>query len=188
MIRIGITGHRILARQENIKAGIKQVIDNLLSFYPTAQWEVISALAEGADCLFVEEATHQLNAGLVVVLPLPVENYLGDFHNATNKATFNKLLDKAQKIIVIEPQTSKEKAYLAAGAYIVENCDVLVAIWDGQKAQGLGGTGDIVALARRKALPLAWIQAGNRRHGTKEPTDLEEKQGQVVFERFSHAK
>jgi hypothetical protein len=70
----------------------------------------------------------------------------------------------------------------------VNNCDILVAIWDGKKAQGIGGTGDIVELARQKLLPVAWIQAGNRRHGTKEPTDMGTVQGNIVYERFPNMK
>jgi len=185
MIRIGVTGHRILTNQRKIKTGIKQVINMLILSYPEAKWEIVSALAEGADCLFVEEAMNQLQAELVAVLPLSIDEYLYEFHDPSNRTIFNMLLKNAKKIIEIEQQTSKEEAYLAAGAYLVDNCDILVAIWDGQKAQDIGGTGDIVGLARQRSMPLAWIQAGNRRHGTKEPTDLEDRQGQVTFERFS---
>lgn len=184
MIRTGITGHRILTNQERIKAGIKQVIDRLILSYPETEWEIISALAEGADCLFVEEAIKILRARLVVVLPLSVNEYINEFHDSTNKVTFNILLNKAEKIINISHQISKEKSYLAAGIEIVDNCDTLVAIWDGRKAQGIGGTEEIVQLARQRGLPLAWIIAGNRRPGTLEPTSLKKKQGYVTFERL----
>lgn len=184
MIRIGVTGHRILTNQEKIKAGINQVIDRLILSYPETEWEIISALAEGADCLFVEEAMKKLLARLVVVLPLPKDKYLHEFHDSSNKVTFNLLLNKAEKVTEIIRQVSKEKSYLAAGIEIVDNCDILVAIWDGRKAQGIGGTEEIVQLARQKGLPLAWIKAGNRRPGTLEPTSLKEKQGFVTFERL----
>lgn len=184
MIRIGVTGHRIITNQEKIEAGIKQVIDMLTLSYQERKWEIISALAEGADCLFVEEAMNQLQAELVTVLPLSVDDYLEEFHNPPNTIIFNKLLSNAKKIIKIKQQSSKEDAYLAAGTYVVNNCDILVAIWDGQTALGVGGTGDIVALARQRSLPLAWIQAGNRRPGTYNPTHLGNDQGTVIFERF----
>jgi hypothetical protein len=41
-----------------------------------------------------------------------------------------------------------ESAFFAAGRYIVEQCDLLIAVWDGQPSKGLGGTGDVVAYAR----------------------------------------
>jgi len=184
MIRIGVTGHRILTNQEKIKAGIEQVIDRLILSYPETEWEIVSALAEGADCLFVEEAMKQLHAKLIAVLPLSVSEYLQEFHDPSGKSTFEVLLSNAENIVRIEQKTSREESYLEAGRYIVDHCDILVAIWDGKKAQGIGGTGDIVELARQRSLPLAWIQAGNRRHGTKEPTDMEEKQGYVTFKRL----
>lgn len=59
-----------------------------------------------------------------------------------------------------------------------------IAVWDGQEAQGQGGTAAIVAQARQRGLPLAWIRAGNRRPGTQEPMILGEEQGKVSFERF----
>ena len=184
MICIGVTGHRILTDQKKIETGIERVIDKLTLSYQETKWEIVSALAEGADCLFVEEAVNQLHAQLVAVLPLSAGEYLHEFHDSSDKATFNILLNNAKKIIIIEKQTSKEESYLAAGTYIVDHCDILVAIWDGQKAQGIGGTGEIVRLARQRGLPLAWIWAGNRRPGTLEPTTLEEKQGYVTFEGF----
>lgn len=42
--------------------------------------------------------------------------------------------------------------------------------------------GAIVAAARGRSLPLAWIHAGNRTPGTLEPTSLGEAQGEVTYE------
>jgi uncharacterized phage-like protein YoqJ len=187
MIRIGVTGHRILANQEKVRSGIRDVIHRLIISFHENEWEIISALAEGADCLFVEEVMNQLHAKLSAVLPLLVSEYLQEFHEPSRKSTFEDLLNKAKKIVRIEQKPSREEAYLEAGRYIVDHCDILVAIWDGQKAQGIGGTGDIVKLARQRFLPLAWIRAGNRRHGTKEPIDLGSMQGNVSYERFPNS-
>jgi hypothetical protein len=187
MIRIGVTGHRILANQEKVRSGIRDVINRLNSSFHENEWEIVSALAEGADCLFVEAAIDQLSAHLIVVLPLSVSEYLHEFHDFSNKSAFEVLLSNAKKIVRIEQKTSREESYLEAGKYIVDHSNILVAIWDGKKAQGIGGTGDIVELARQRSLPLAWIQAGNRRHGTKEPTDMGTVQGNVVYERFPNS-
>jgi len=184
MIRIGVTGHRILANQEKIRSGIRDVINRINTSFHENDWEIFSALAEGADCLFVEAAINQLHAHLIAVLPLSVSEYLHEFHSPPNKSTFEVLLSNAKDIVRIGQRTLREESYLEAGKYIVDHCDILVAIWDGKKAQGIGGTGDIVELARQRSLPLAWIQAGNRRHGTKEPTDMGTAQGNVVYEKF----
>jgi hypothetical protein len=187
MIRIGVTGHRILANQEKIRLRIGDVLNRLNTSFHENEWEIVSALAEGADCLFVEEAMNQLSAHLVAVLPLSVSEYLNEFHYASNKSAFELLLSNAKNIVRIDQKALREESYLEAGRYIVDHCDILVAIWDGEKAQGIGGTGDIVKLARQSSLPLAWIQAGNRLHGTKEPTDMGLAQGNVVYERFPNS-
>lgn len=152
--------------------------------YPKADWEIVSALAEGADCLFVEEAMKQLRASLIVVLPLPADDYLREFRDASDKKSFGILLSKTANIVSITTQSSRDKSYLEAGRYIVNHCDILIIIWDGRKAQGVGGTGDIVKIARRKSLPMAWIRAGNRQPGTNIPVHLGEAQGMVILEHF----
>jgi hypothetical protein len=39
----------------------------------------------------------------------------------------------------------------------VNRSDRLLAVWDGKPAQGLGGTGDIVAYAKSRGLPTTVI-------------------------------
>ena len=123
-------------------------------------------------------------ARLVVPLPLPVAEYMNDFASAESREEFSQLLSRADEVIELPPSRTREAAYEAAGEYVLDNCDVLVTVWDGQVAQGLGGTGDIVERARRLGLPIAWVHAGNRRPGTQEPTSLGAEQGIVTFEGF----
>lgn len=123
-------------------------------------------------------------ARLLVPLPLPVDDYLQDFIGDEAAATFHQLLARADEVIELSPATSRPTSYEMAGNFVIHNCDVLVAIWDGQLAQGQGGTGLVVQRARHLGLPLAWIHAGNRKPGTNEPTSLGEEQGRVDFERF----
>jgi hypothetical protein len=54
---------------------------------------------------------------------------------------------------------ARDDAFLACGARTVDECDVLVAVWDGKDAGGRGGTGDIVAYARSQEKPIVWIHA-----------------------------
>lgn len=53
----------------------------------------------------------------------------------------------------------RERAYEAAGRYVVDHCDMLLAVWDGRPARGRGGTAEIIAYARRRERPLAVIAA-----------------------------
>ncbi len=52
---------------------------------------------------------------------------------------------------------SREAAYAGAGRAVLDRCDVLIALWDGLPARGLGGTAELVVEARARALPLLWI-------------------------------
>ena len=124
-----------------------------------------------------------LGAGLIVPLPLTIEDYLTDFHDQAAQAKFLSLLELAQQIVYLPPTTSREDAYLAAGMYIIEHCDVLIALWDGNSPQGKGGTGEIVAEARLHGMPIVWILAYNNKPGSPPPV-FKGEQGVIRFERL----
>jgi hypothetical protein len=46
----------------------------------------------------------------------------------------------------------------------VDRSDVLLAVWDGRPARGFGGTGDVVAYARRRGVPVevVWPRGAER--------------------------
>ena len=55
------------------------------------------------------------------------------------------------------------EAFLAAGRYIVDHCDVLFAVWDGLPAGAMGGTGDVVEYARRSERRVVHLNPIERR-------------------------
>ena len=184
MITIGITGHRFLAEVDKIITGIDQALDHIEEIFGDSSFQVISALAEGADRLVVRRVLRHQGAQLVVPLPLPQADYITNFKTPESRAEFLALLAQAEQVLSLPPAPTREEAYAAVGSYMLDHCDVLVAIWDGLEAQGVGGTGEIAAAAARRKLPLAWIQVGNRVPGTEEPTTLGDDQGRVIYENF----
>jgi hypothetical protein len=182
MVIIGVTGHRILMELQKIQVGVDDALCRIAHTFPGQPWTVLSALAEGADRLVVQRVLARCQARLVVVLPLAKGEYLADFPSAASRQEFLALLDRADEVIALPPAPTRNAAYEAAGHYMLEHCEVLLAIWDGQQAQGQGGTGGIVAQARQRRLPLAWVHAGNRKPGTQKPTSLGAEQGLVMFE------
>lgn len=183
-LRIGVTGHRFLAEIEKLAMAIDAVLIQLAKSSPGRPFTVISALAEGADRLVVERILRYPAAKLVVVLPLPTAEYLKDFETPASRAAFEALLNQADNVYTLPEFTSREAAYEAGGRYVLEHCDVLIAVWDGQAAQGQAGTGQIVEAARQRGLPLAWVHAGNRLPGTDLPTSLGVEQGKITYERM----
>lgn len=184
MITISVTGHRFLAEVDKITAGIDKALDHIERTYGETSFRVISALAEGADRLAVRRVLARGNAALIVPLPLPREEYLKDFQTQGSQEEFLELLDQAEEVLTLPPAPTREESYASAGYYLLDHCQVLIAIWDGQNAQGVGGTGEIAAAARRRKLPLAWIQASNLIPGTEEFTSLGDAQGSVIYENF----
>jgi hypothetical protein len=184
MITIGITGHRFLAELEKITCGLDQVLKQIEQSFPGEDWSLLSPLAQGSDQLFVRRAILYHLARLIVPLPLPQEKYLADFTTIEAKEEFHQILLQADKVLTLPTCATHTEAYLNVAQYILQNCSVLVVIWDGQPAQGEGGTSQVVDWARQQQLPLAWVHAGNRLPGTNQPTSLGEAQGTVTFERF----
>jgi hypothetical protein len=184
MTRIGVTGHRFLADTDKIAAGVDEALNRIEASFPGEALTVLSPLAEGADRLVVQRVLARSGARLVAPLPLPESDYMDDFQTTESRKEFLSLLDRADEVIELPPAETRDRAYEAVGRYVLDHCDVLIAIWDGQGAQGQGGTGEVVAEARQHGLPMAWVRAGNRRPGTQEATTLGEQQGTVSFERF----
>lgn len=182
MRRVGVTGHRILAETQKIDAGVEEALRRIDQAFHAEPLTVISALAEGADRIVAYHVLARPGARLVVPLPLSKSDYITDFKSEESRAEFLSLLAQADQVIEMPPAATRDQAYEAAGEYVLDNSDVLITIWDGQHSQGRGGTGDIVARARDKKLPIAWVHAGNRNPGTHQPTSLGDEQGLVTFE------
>lgn len=184
VVFVGVTGHRFLADTDRIKAGVEEALDRIEKKFPGRTLAIVSALAEGADRLVTHRVLARMDSRLVVPLPLPPPDYMTDFESAESKEEFLSLSERASEVVELPPAPTREEAYEAAGIYVLARCDVLIAVWDGRGAQGRGGTGQIVRRACEKKMPLAWVRAGNRRPGTREPTSLGDEQGRVTFENF----
>jgi|SRR5688572_29007796 len=182
MIVVGVAGHRVLADIERVRSGVDSAIRRVQARYPGDEIRVMSALAEGADRLITESILAQTDSRLTAVLPLPPADYMKDFASAESRNEFERLIERADELIVMDPAPTRDKAYEAAAGYVLDNSDLLIAIWDGNEAQGRGGTGQTVARARHLGLPIAVVHAGNRKPGSMVATTLGERQGGVLFE------
>jgi hypothetical protein len=178
-LNVGVTGHRSLADPEIVAAGVDEALTRIAEAYPGRPPRILSALAEGADRLIVVRAFRWPGVRLTAVLPMPRCDYLADFTAAGSKGEFLRMIGLADEVVELPEETDRQDAYAAAGDEILARADALVVIWDGEDAEGRGGTGEVVAKARAAARPIAWVHA-NR--GTAEPTTLGEDQGRVTYE------
>lgn len=182
MTAIGVTGHRVIVHLEPVSIGVDKALRKIRKSFPGEGLTIVSPLAEGADRLVVLRVMEMEDVHLIVPLPLEMNDYLSDFKAESSKMDFLHLLNRADKVVNLPPGQDRTASYLAAGLYVLENCDVLITVWDGQPAQGPGGTGQIVADARDRMMPIAWVYAGeqNPRSGSisrKNP-------GEVIYENF----
>jgi uncharacterized protein DUF4231 len=129
----------------------------------------VAPLAEGTDRMFAEEA---LDLGYSLCCPMPFgqEEFEKDFTG--DKALEPHSVDRFRGILQharegaglttfeLDGERSAEgEAYGAAGRIVLNQSDLLVAVWDGKPAAGKGGTVDTLKDAVRYHVPVLWIDA-----------------------------
>lgn len=133
---------------------------HILDRYDRADLVGISCIADGPDSIFAEE---MLAHGGRLIVVIPAASYR-DGPPQTRHALYDELLGKAGQVIRLPHQASGPKAHLEASERLVDNADLLVAVWDGQPARGLGDTADVVTYAHNtgRSVRVIW-PAGARR-------------------------
>jgi hypothetical protein len=143
MTVFGVTGHQVLPPSA---AGLaRKRIEEL--FAATTDVVGVSSLAAGADQLFADVVL-ALGGRLEVVIP--ASGYEETFSSWAEKAKYETLLAAAGVIDRLPFARPDEEAFWAAGRWVVDRCEVLVAVWDGASARGLGGTADVVGYAKKQ--------------------------------------
>jgi hypothetical protein len=189
-LRIGVTGHRALPDEQAIAARVDDVLARLQRSLPSTPttpvlFEVVSPLGEGADRIVAERVLQVSGAILEVPLPLARSNYEQDFGSAGSRERFNSLLERAHRVWVVGGH-DRVDAYRETGIYVVDSCDLLIAVWDGLPSRGPGGTADVVDRAQNQAMPVFRI-------GAEAPFDIQDPTVPVArhlileIERFNDA-
>jgi hypothetical protein len=179
-LRIGVSGHRVPPKlPKESQAPLRAQLDRMLTAIvdtvhksarnqdsaastadrkPARELIVVSSLAEGADRI-VAEAGLAAGFALQAVLPLSRAEYARDFDTEASRAAFDGLLDRASSVIDLNGAANERpRAYEAAGLFMLANIDVLIAIWDGQVAAGIGGTAEIAGRAVADGIFVVWIE------------------------------
>jgi hypothetical protein len=126
---------------------------------------VVSSLASGSDQWLATEAI-SLGFELQAILPFSSAEYSKDFTVPADADTFRQLLDQATSVLELDGKVSTDsdnsrqpdsRSYEASGRSLLNQTDLLIAIWDGQSAHGVGGTTQIVFEALQCGIPVVWI-------------------------------
>ncbi len=158
MRHVGITGH------QDLDAGTEQLVRHRLAAELSRRSPIcgVSSLAEGADQILAEEALAQ---GGSLIAVIPCAGYEAAFAAPAALTRYRELRDLASKIVELDFETPGEDAYWAAGKRVVELCEEMLAVWDGEKSGGLGGTADVVAFAEERGTPVLRIWPPGSRRG-----------------------
>ena len=143
-ITVGVTGLRDLAGFDMaaLRDHIRAELEALKQGYDAVR--LLNSIAAGADQLCAEIG---LSLGYKLVCPLPFAEYRDDFHGEALKR-YDDLLGKANEVLILSDHADKDEAYLAAGRYIADHCDILLAVWDGRPQSSICGTAAVVSYAR----------------------------------------
>lgn len=166
---VGFLGHRrgldeaalapvVIAELNRLRAEVA-VPGGTLHFY--------SSLADGADLLALD-AADDLDLPLHVVLPLPEDDFFRSFQAPGSRERAERRLAairaRPERHTWRMAPTSMQlpDAYFEADQCIIDASDVVLIVWDGKAEDGLGGTAQLVALARARNIPLVWIHRDTR--------------------------
>src|SRR5689334_1154353 len=172
VLSVGITGHRAEVLAEGNVARLRERIrDMLVLVEETCRGllernrncfssdrvilRFVSALADGADQIGAELAL-ELGWELDAVLPFERGFYRTTLVNDAARGQFDALLKRADRVLELPGTPGDEpEGYAMAGRAAVAQSDLIIAVWDGLKARGRGGTAEIVELAIAHGTPIA---------------------------------
>ena len=174
VLSVGVTGHRaealpadgLAALRERIGAILTLVGDGARSLFDSetgcftaepARLRFVTPIADGADQIAAEVAL-DLGWELEAVLPFARDYYRSTLANDEARTRFDGLLERAERVLELPGEQGHEtEGYAMVGRATVAHCDILIAVWDGLKARGRGGTGEVVELAVTRGTPVVHI-------------------------------
>ena len=165
-LHVGVTGHRLNRISQHQLDLITPQIEPLLAHLARASLciaaVVVSTLAYGSD-------RHLARLGLRVgytlhaVLPRPRDEYARGFRSSVSRREYRALLGDAARITELHgPLGVAGRAYLRAGHALLDQADLLLALWDGAPSRGTGGTADVVDEAFRRRIPVLHLSTRPR--------------------------
>jgi len=178
VLTIAVTGHRSDALGEGgngalrkrLMAALKLITESAIQTHAeNGRWfagdqpvlRFVTPLADGADQIAAECAL-ELGYKLDAILPFEREAYRAELGSDAARARFDALLTQSEcRLELPGDRTSAFDAYVMTGRASVAHGDLLIAVWDGLKPRGRGGTGEVVELAVARGTPVVHV-----------PTDL----------------
>jgi hypothetical protein len=177
---IGVAGHRSIGIEGEVAGKTEACLASLIgdlsrAFRATIAAEsgyfasrepllrVVTMAADGADLLGARAGLAN-DSELSLILPYDRAEYRKDFTDAAAATLLDATLSRATTVLEL-PGTRDEgpRAYERANEFILSHIDVLIAVWDGGRASGRAGTGDIVQAAILARIPVVVVDPTSAR-------------------------
>lgn len=165
-MKIAITGHRpnklgndydlTSALTAAIRARILLELRNIMSDYksdiiiPPTDVTLITGMAQGIDTLFAKIA---IDYGFQFIAAIPCWNQDKMWPPKAKEAYSNILANWLCTIQLVTPSEYTPQCMQIRNQWMVDNCDVLIAVWDGSK----GGTANCVKYAQQQGKDIIRI-------------------------------
>jgi hypothetical protein len=172
VLAIGFTGHRNIPHEDQSRQLIRDFLAKRKEMTSASVYGV-SSVAAGGDLLFAESCV-ALGIPLRVLLPLPVNQFCTDFDPPTWSRA-EQVMKEAISIEVVGEGDVRSERYYACGLETVQQSELLLALWNGQPADGLGGTEEIVTFAKQLGRCVNWINSSDGTIQTFNQDALQEK-------------
>jgi hypothetical protein len=153
---IGFTGDVHLGDEGICRGAIDQFLRDKQAVAGRTAYGV-SSIAPGASMVFAESCV-ALGVPLRVLLPAPRDLLLRGY-SSRERERFEHLIESALSVEIIAGEDSADEQHYECGLQIVQQCQELLAVWDGQRPQDMSGPGDIVEFAKQIGRPVSWIHS-----------------------------
>ena len=109
---------------------------------------------------------------MLAILPLEEEEYRTDFTNATSRAEFGELLARADEAVVQPPRKLATRLPIGGPDYVFDRPETALFAIGTVRTPRAGRHGGVVAEARERDMPIAWVHVGNRKARYRPATTL----------------
>jgi hypothetical protein len=197
VLAIGITGHRDIGIQTYTAFRIERSIEfifltlsDALNKHLTREFfspkppsvTVASMGAAGADLLAMSVAA-RLRFDALYILPYSIDEFRRDFEASAYADIFEDLVVKESSRFELPGMRDEgPRSYERANSVILANSDVLIAVWDGERARGIGGTAEVVQQAFDLCIPIVVVDPNRPDDPSLLWKEMDDTQAKNVFD------
>jgi hypothetical protein len=167
-IIVGVANPEKAESKAGLIDGIHVAINKIKLIAPqfrntTLMFCLITPLTEDVDYSVAKEILQMPKSMLEVIIPLKENSSTTEFGRS---AYIEELGSRFPEVVNFREVPAR--IYENVDCYIVDECDVLLAIGNGKSASEQRGLGEVIAYARRNGCPIIWINTREQEQVTVE--------------------